>query len=412
MSEMEIHDPTGTNRVSTKLKDIDPTNRLNVEIFGRLLPSPVILGSGTLVEEYHEIQPYLDEGIGAVVPRSTRKVLERDRHPVPHLYQEGNSRYPIMINAEWTGAAINYWEPYLDEMGETSQVIMSLSGRDIEGCKDVALILDKYNYPYLEINISCAASSGVHGQISRDVDHIYRIVSTIKDAGVDTPIALKLGYSDMIVHYANVAKEAGADAIVATNTYGPVFDFTIGGDGITRSVVGISGAKGGLSGSPLFYPVLTAVAEITKQVDIPVIACGGVSTAEHVVKMIAAGAHAVQIYTAAHIAGNNAPQYFAKLNKELIKFMDEHNIASWDQIKNDALDLLEQETNLDVVLPKVEVDECISSCQKCKSICLPKAITWNEEDKATIDKDSCVGCGHCVSVCPTDALVQNVVYTV
>ena len=57
--------------------------------------------------------------------------------------------------------------------------------------------LDKYKgaWVYLEINISCAHSNDLHGMIARNSEHITRLISSIKDAGVTAPIALKMGHS-------------------------------------------------------------------------------------------------------------------------------------------------------------------------------------------------------------------------
>lgn len=397
------------SRVSSSLKESDPNSRLTVEIFGRTLPSPLILGSGTLVEKFEEIEPYLKAGAGAVVPRSTRKFMLRTVHPSPHLYQSGRKGNEMMLNAEWTGAAIDYWNPYLEQMSQTQQVIMSISGRDIGGCVDVCRTLDRYNFPWLEVNVSCAHSNDAHGFITRNGEHIRDLISSIKDAGVSTPLTLKLGHSDLIVPLANIAKEAGVDGIVALNTFGPLLDFTIDNDGNPQSVLGIGGAKGGMSGAPLFNIALTDVAEIVRQIGIPVIGCGGVRTAEDVVKMMMAGASAVQVYTAAHVRGINGPSVFTDLNSKLIKLMSKKNIDQLAEVQGRALSLLSQSTNLEPLIPVVLEQNC-TGCKICGPVCLPQAISFHDYDGnkgnliAIVDDQSCVGCGHCVNVCPTNAL--------
>lgn len=389
-------------------REVDP--RLKTQVFGTEIPSPLILGSGTLIEKYHEVQPFLDAGAGAVVPRSTRKVMERDRHPSPHLHETGRRGNKMMLNAEWTGADIDYWRPYLESLSDTGQVIMSVSGRDIAGCVSVCKELDAYNFSMIEVNVSCAHSNSAHGFITRNSEHISQLLSSLKDAGITTPIGIKFGHSDYIVELSNVARESGADAIVALNTYGPLLDFEIGENGIAVPVLGIAGAKGGMSGAPLFHIALTDVAEISRQVKIPVIACGGVRTAEHALKMIMAGAMAVQIYTAAHVLGQKAPQVFTKINADLVKLLEKKNIASLDDVRGNAHVLLGQETQLEPVVPELHKESCVG-CDLCIPICLPNAISPIPADNkkghvVTIDDQSCVGCGHCVAVCPTDALSQ------
>lgn len=390
------------------LREIDPLKRLEIDLLGRAIPSPLILGSGTLIEKIEHVQPFLEAGVGAVVSRTTRKIMERQVHPSPHLYQTGRKGNEMMLNAEWTGAAIEYWVPFLEKMAEMKQVIMSVSGRNINDCVEVCKILDQFSFPMIEINISCAHSNSVHGFITRNGEHIRRIVGEIKEAGVVTPIGLKLGHSDYIVELAQIAKEEGVDAIIALNSFGPLFDFSIGSDGNPVRVLGIQGAKGGMSGVPLFQIALTDVAEIRRQVGIPVIGCGGVRTAEDVVKMMMAGAKAVQIYTAAHVKGIYAPSVFKDINSKLVKFIDAVEVEKIHDIRDRAQPLLNQETNLDPLIPAVVEEKC-TGCDLCVPVCLPKAIDAkklgsNSRSHVIAINERCIGCGHCVSVCPTKAL--------
>lgn len=398
-------------RISPILKEQDPYRKLETRLFNSILPSPLILGSGSLIEQFEEIEPYLLAGAGAVVPRTTRKVMERSHHPSPHLYQAGRKGEEMMLNAEWTGADVTYWRPYLENMASTEQVVMSVSGRDISGCAQVCKELDGFNFPYLEVNISCAHSNSQHGFITRNGQHIRDLVSAIKEAGVTSPIAIKLGHSDFIVDLANIAKEAGADGIVAVNTFGPLFDFDIDDKGNPSRVLGISGGKGGMSGAPLFQIALTDIAEISHHVGIPVIGCGGVRTAEHVTKMMMAGASAVQIYTAAHVRGVMATTTFTEVNGKLVKYFDQIGVNKATDIVGRAVGLLEEPTNMEPLIPTVSPEKC-TGCDICVPVCLPLAINKEEfpnkrDHIIAINKDACVGCGHCVTVCPTNALSVN-----
>ena len=57
---------------------------------------------------------------------------------------------------------------------------MSVSGRNIDGCLKVCKIIDDYDFPFIEINISCAHSSEAHGFITRNSKHISLLVKTLK----------------------------------------------------------------------------------------------------------------------------------------------------------------------------------------------------------------------------------------
>jgi dihydroorotate dehydrogenase len=378
------------DRVSEQLIEIDPLR--------------------TLAEHIEQIDPYIKGGAGAIIPRSTRAIMERKIHPSPHLYQFGRRSSESMLNAEWTGLPIEYWAPHLERLSRTKQVIMSVSGRDIEGCVAVSRILDSYNFPLIEINVSCAHSNTIHGFITRNSGHIERLIKSLKDAGIRTPLSLKIGHSDFIVELCQVAKEAGVDSITAINTYGPVFDFTIDDKGFPHPVLGIAGGKGGMSGSSIFNIALTDVADIKRQVGIPVLGCGGVRTAEDVLKMMMAGADAVQIYTAAHIRGSLGPSVFNDINSQLIKSMNKRSIGNIQEVKGRAIHILEQDTNLEPIVPEVNDNKC-TGCDLCLPICLPKAISIVPADSnhqghiISINPDTCIGCGHCVTTCPQNAII-------
>lgn len=392
------------------LDQIDPDRKLVTNFLGTEYRSPLVIASGTLIETPDQIQPYIDAGAGAVIPRSTRLVMARTVHPSPHLYEEGKGSNTTMLNAEWTGAAIDYWRPHLDDMSVDKKTIMSVSGRDIEGCLKVCKELDQYQFPLIEINVSCGVSNGVHGYITRDIEHVRTLISSIKEAGVTTPISLKLGHSDVIVDLSGVAKEAGVDAISAVNTYGPVFDFRIDGEGRPERVLGAIGAKGGLSGNALFHTALTDVAEIARQIDIPVLASGGVTTAERAIKMIMAGASLVQLYTILHTKGVNAPDAMTSFTKQFSQYIEQKNIPDVKSILGSAISLMEEPTELQPQIPIVNTDTCIG-CDACVRVCLPNAFDIVPSDNVighTVEiNNACIGCGHCVTQCPVpDTLIM------
>ncbi len=89
------------------------------------------------------------------------------------------------------------------------------------------------------------------------------------------------------VSMAAAARDAGASGIVCANTV-PVTDARM------------STGRGGLSGGPLTAETPRIVAEIVDAIagPVPVVACGGIFTADDVRRCLDAGATAVQVYTA------------------------------------------------------------------------------------------------------------------
>ncbi len=102
-------------------------------------------------------------------------------------------------------------------------------------------------------------------------------------------IAPDLGETE-IEDIAEVARSAGIDAIIATNT-------TLARDGLQSSE---RDQAGGLSGAPLFEKSTRVLARLSALTDgrMPLVGVGGISSAEDAYAKICAGASAVQLYTA------------------------------------------------------------------------------------------------------------------
>lgn len=60
----------------------------------------------------------------------------------------------------------------------------------------------------------------------------------------------------------------------------------------------LSNGMGGFSGPAVFPVAVRAVYQIAHAVDLPVVGCGGITTAENVIEMMMAGAAAVQVGSA------------------------------------------------------------------------------------------------------------------
>ena len=112
-------------------------------------------------------------------------------------------------------------------------------------------------------------------------------------AATDLPIVVKLTPGPDIAKVARAVADAGADALtVGGGVPAAAFDGRAG-----HSRLGSSAAM--LSGPAILPIALRAVAEASAKARVPVIGCGGVTTLADVLDMLAAGASAVQVGTAA-----------------------------------------------------------------------------------------------------------------
>ncbi len=122
---------------------------------------------------------------------------------------------------------------------------------------------------------------------------------------------------------ARAIEAEGADAIVAANTWlGMGMDMQNGKPAFDRVVAGLSG--------PAVFPLaLRLVWQVCGAVRIPVIGCGGVTTASDCAAMILAGASAVEVGTA-FFRNLDAGK---EISEDLEKYVIRYRCSSLDEIK-------------------------------------------------------------------------------
>lgn len=144
----------------------------------------------------------------------------------------------------------------------------------------------------VEVNLGCPNVDAGGDQDAAEARAVEEFTRTVKSRIPDKAVAIKLtpNVTD-ITHLARGAEEGGADAIVAINTVVGM-DIDLQHD---RPV--FPRVRAGLSGPAIFPIALLKVWEIAECVRIPVVAVGGIATADDVLKFFMAGATAVQLGT-------------------------------------------------------------------------------------------------------------------
>jgi dihydroorotate dehydrogenase subfamily 1 len=214
-------------------------------------------------------------------------------------------------------------------------------------------------------------------------------------AAVDVPVFVKLSpLGREMARAARAAEAAGADAIVAINSFGPVLaiDAETG-----RPRMGGPEGAGWLSGPALKPLALRCVWEVARTVAIPVIGCGGVSRGLDAVEMLMAGASAVQVCTAAILRG---PAVFGRIASELATWLAAHGYRDVAEIQGLAVRQLGPEV---IGPPLLDLDLC-NGCALCETSCPFDAIHVRD-GKADLDEECCTLCGLCVTRCRPGALV-------
>lgn len=144
---------------------------------------------------------------------------------------------------------------------------------------------------------------------------VAEVVSAVKKV-TSIPVFVKLSPNVTdIVQIAKAAEDAGADGLCLINTLlGMRIDLKTG-----KPVV--ANVMGGFSGQAIFPVALRMVYQVANACSIPVIGCGGVSSAEDVVEMMMAGAKAVEVGTANLINPWACKDIIERLPEVMGKFM-------------------------------------------------------------------------------------------
>jgi len=169
-------------------------------------------------------------------------------------------------------------------------VIANISGFSIEEYAYCCSRIDaELQVGLIEVNVSCpnvrhgGMSFGTSPECAAEVTRAVKAVTT-------KPVYIKLSPNVTdIVAIARACEAAGADGLCLINTMlGMRID-------VQRRKPVIANTMGGFSGDAIFPVAVRMVYQVARACSIPVIGCGGVSSARGVIEMMMAGATAVEV---------------------------------------------------------------------------------------------------------------------
>lgn len=262
---------------------------LSVNLAGMQMDNPIVPASGTFGFG-NEFKDFYDINIlGSFSFKGTTKDA-RFGNPTPRIAECKNG----MINAVGlqNPGVHHVIEHELPEMKKyfNKKVIANVSGFSVEDYAYTCELLDKQEQVgILEVNVSCPNVHGGGMSFGTDPKCAAEVTRAVK-AVTQKPVFIKLSPNVTdIVSIAKACEEAGADGICLINTLlGMRID-------IKRRQPIIANKMGGFSGDAVFPVAVRMVYQVANACNIPVMGCGGVSTAKDVIEMMMAGATAVQV---------------------------------------------------------------------------------------------------------------------
>ena len=270
-----------------------------VHVGGVALENHLLLAAGVLGTTGSSLARMLSLGAGGVVTKSIGPV-PKDGHAGPCLVvlEDG------MINAM---GLPNPSKDFVDELVPLAKkpVIVSIFGGNPQEFAAVAGWFAGSAAGF-ELNLSCPHAEGYGAAIGSDPALVEACTKAVAATGIPTWVKLTPNVTD-ITAIGRAAERGGASAIVAINTVKAMRIST----GLRRPVIG--NKFGGLSGPAIFPVAVRCVYELYEACEIPIIGCGGVSTADNVVEIMMAGASAVEIGSAVY----RDVKVFENIRKEL-----------------------------------------------------------------------------------------------
>jgi len=257
-----------------------------VNVGGVELQNHLLLAAGVLGTTGASLARMLQLGAGGVVTKSIG--------PQP---KEGHSGPCLVALEDGLLNAMGLPNPskeFVDELAPLAKkpVVASIFGGNPEEFAEVAEWFSG-KVAAVELNLSCPHAEGYGAAIGSDPALVEACTRAVVRAGLPAWVKLTPNVTD-ITTIGKAAEKGGASAIVAINTVKAMRIST----GLRRPVLG--NRYGGLSGTAVFPVAVRCVYELYEAVKVPIIGCGGVSTADNVVEMMMAGASAVEIGSAVH----------------------------------------------------------------------------------------------------------------
>ena len=202
-------------------------------------------------------------------------------------------------------------------------VIANISGFSVVEFEECCRVVSgSEGVDIIEVNVSCPNVHGGGLAFGTDAKSAAQVTAAVKKAS-GKPVFIKLSPNVTdIVSIAKACEDAGADGLTLINT---ILGMRID---IKRRKPVLANRYGGFSGRAVLPVALRMVNQVHGACSLPIMGCGGVSSASDVVEMMMAGASVVQV--GAENLRN--PMACRQIVEELPSLMEELHIENINEI--------------------------------------------------------------------------------
>jgi len=391
---------------------------LSIDFCGVRFPNPFLLSAAPPSDDLDMVRAAFESGWGGAVLKTTSVETEPVElvYPMMSAIHQDSSRIIGLGNIDLIS------EHHIDVVEERARtlkneyadrvVAVSIMGSKKEEWQELVKRLEDAGVDIIECSFSCPQGSMGEepgAMLAQSIEATEMVSGWVKEAARRCPIVIKITPQVAnIVKVAEAVKRGGADAICAANTIPSLMGIDVD-TLVPYPNVQDQSTYSGLSGPAVKPITLRTLAEISKNVGIPITATGGPVTWRDAVEMMLVGATTVQFCTAVMHYGYDI---IDDLQDGLAFYLEEKGFDKPADIIGQSLSSIVGHPDLRRDKPMVSSvieDKCVK-CDLCYIACRDgghQAIKIDPDTRLPqTDADKCPGCRLCVTVCPADALAM------